>query len=121
MPEEYRLDRPTAVACPECGGGGSTENAGTLLQYRCHIGHVLTADTMLAAQFAALEVKLGGCMAMLNERAEICRNMIEAAQAGQDVSSLQVARREALERAEVIKRLLQSEWVETGCDYAERA
>ena len=120
MAEEYKLDRPEAVTCPECGGAVSTEKTGTLLQYRCHIGHVLTADTMLAAQFTVLEAKLGACLVALKERAEVCRNMIEAAAPGQDVASLQAARREALERAEVIKRLLESEWVETGRDYAKQ-
>src|SRR5262249_19740147 len=114
------LDRPEAVTCPECGGAVSTEKTGTLLQYRCHIGHVLTADTMLAAQFTVIEAKLGACMVVLKERAEACRNMIEAAAPGQDVASLQAALREALERAEVIKHLLESEWVETGRDYAKQ-
>src|SRR6266516_1337453 len=43
------------------------------------IGHVLTAETVLVAQFAQLEKKLGGAMARLNERAELCQQMTEDA------------------------------------------
>lgn len=120
MTQDYRLDRPTAVTCPDCGGALSTEKTGTLLQFRCHIGHVLTAETMLAAHFTVLEVKLAACMAALNERAELCRKMIEAAPHGEDAFSLEAARREALERAEVIKGLLESDWIETRREYAKQ-
>jgi two-component system chemotaxis response regulator CheB len=111
MSEEYRLDQPTALTCPECGGATATEKSGTLLQFRCHIGHLLTAETMLAAQFAAIEEKLGGCMAALNERAELCRLMMEALQSsGGNPAELAAVREEALERAQKMKEMLESEW-----------
>jgi chorismate mutase len=117
MSEQYNLDRPTGFACPECGGAMSAEHTGTLLQYRCHIGHVMTAETMLAAQFTMVEAKLAACLAALNERAEICRQMSEAAAAlGQDVETFNAARNEVFERAEVIKALLESEWIDTVRD-----
>jgi two-component system chemotaxis response regulator CheB len=118
MSAEYRLDQPTGFACPECGGAMKTQHAGTLLQFRCHIGHVLTAETMLAAQFTMLEAKLAACLAALNERAEICRRMIEELRAqGTDTSSLEAGRRQTLTRADAIKEMLQSEWVGTGREY----
>jgi two-component system chemotaxis response regulator CheB len=121
MSDDYRLDRPTALTCPECGGALQRQQDGTLLQFRCHIGHVLTAETMLAAQFDALEAKLGACLAALNERAELCRDMSEAARAqGQDGAMFEAARAEALDRAKVIKGLLESEWSETGRAYARQ-
>jgi two-component system, chemotaxis family, protein-glutamate methylesterase/glutaminase len=120
MTEGYTLDRPTGLSCPECGGVTAVEYTGTLLQFRCHIGHVLTAETMLVAQFMAVETKLAACLAALNERAELCRQMGEAAAAqGQDLTPFDAARQEALERAEVIKGLLESEWLATGRDYAK--
>jgi len=121
MSEEYRLDRPTALTCPECGGAMSTEHDGTLLRYRCHIGHVLTAETMLAAQFDVLEAKLAACLVALKERAELCRQMRESAsQQGRDTASLDAAHAQALERAEAVKALLQSEWNESGRLYARQ-
>jgi two-component system chemotaxis response regulator CheB len=111
MSDEYRLDRPAALTCPECGGAMSEEQSGSLLQFRCHIGHLLTAETMLAAQFAAIEERLGGCMAALKERAELCRLMMETLPKGDEsTAELAAAREEALERAGKIKELLESEW-----------
>lgn len=115
MNEEYTLDKPVALTCPECGGAMSTEHEGTLLQYRCHIGHVLTAETMLAAQFGVLEAKLAASLVALKERAELCRQMSEAARTqGRDTACLDSACAEALERAQVVKKLLESEWIEIG-------
>jgi two-component system chemotaxis response regulator CheB len=109
MSQHYRLDQPTAITCPDCGGALAPERNGTLLQFRCHIGHVLTAEVMLAAHFMVLEGKLAASLAALNERAELCRLMSEAA-AGPERASFEAARQEALERALVVKNLLESEW-----------
>jgi two-component system, chemotaxis family, protein-glutamate methylesterase/glutaminase len=109
MSDEYRLDRPTALTCPECGGAMQREESGTLLQFRCHIGHVLNAETMLAAQFAVLEARLAASLISLKERAELCRQMVEAKQ-GRDLAELELAEREAHERAKAIKSMLETEW-----------
>lgn len=47
-----------ALTCPECGGALKPEALGHLLPFRCHIGHTLVADTLLAAHFSILEGKL---------------------------------------------------------------
>jgi hypothetical protein len=121
MNDGYRLDQPTALTCPECGGALARQRDGTLVQFRCHIGHVLTAETMLAAQFNVLEAKLAACLVALNERAELCNELTENAQAqGHDTTAFRAARAEALERAKIIKELLESEWTETGRGYARQ-
>jgi len=115
MTEQYKLDRPSALTCPECGGATTAESTGTLLQFRCHIGHVLTAEAMLAAQFTMVEAKLAASLVALKERAELCRQMSDVASAqGQDAASHETAGKEALERAGLIKRLLESEWIATA-------
>ena len=121
MSDEYRLDKPTALTCPECGGAVARQQDGALLQFPCHIGHVLSGETMLAAQFDCLEVNLAACLRSLNERAELRREMSEAARAqGLESASFEVARVESLQRAKVIKDLLESEWIETGCAYGRQ-
>src|SRR5262249_32664439 len=78
---------------------------------------MLTAETTLVAQFTALEKKLAGSLALLNERAELCQQMGEDARKGGDGTSLfEAAAREALTRAEVIKKLLEDEWVQPLSD-----
>jgi two-component system, chemotaxis family, protein-glutamate methylesterase/glutaminase len=122
MSEEYSFEKPVALTCPECGGALRREQDGTMLQFRCHIGHVLTAETMLAAQFDGLEAKLAACFVALKERAELCLEMIEAARAGgQPSAPLETARAEAIDRAKVIKELLEKEWTVTGRAYARQS
>lgn len=113
MDEGYTLDRPSTLSCPDCGGAMSKENVGELIQYRCHIGHVLSGESMLDAQFSMLEYRLGGCMALLNERADLCRQLADTARAeGREDLLLEKAGKEALERAKAIRELLESEWVQ---------
>jgi two-component system chemotaxis response regulator CheB len=113
MPDGYVLDKPFSFVCPECGGVLRPEKVGGITRFRCHIGHVLTAETTLVAQFALLEARLGGCLALLNERAELCRQMAEDARLqGDGPGMLEAAAREALARAETIKKLLEDEWVQ---------
>jgi two-component system chemotaxis response regulator CheB len=121
MSDEYRLDKPTALTCPECGGAVARQQDGALLQFRCHIGHVLSGETMLAAQLDRLATKLAACLRDLNERAELCQQMCQAAGAqGQESASFEAARVESLQRAKVIKDLLESEWIETGRAYGRQ-
>jgi two-component system, chemotaxis family, protein-glutamate methylesterase/glutaminase len=111
MNDGYTLDRPQSLSCPDCGGTLSTHKVGGFRQYQCHIGHVFSTEVLLAAQFARLEERLGGALASLNERAELCRRMADAASKdGRDATSFQAAAAECLERAQTLRHLLQSEW-----------
>ncbi len=107
--EGYRLDQPTALTCPECGGALKPEYD-DLPRFRCHIGHVLAADTMLAAHFSILEGKLAAALMSLNERAELCRIMSEIGTI-EDRPLHEAARAQALERAKMLKDMLETEWV----------
>src|SRR5262249_43494169 len=113
MPEGYVLDKPLSLSCPECGGVLRQEQRAGIRQVRCHIGHVLSAETLLVAQFAVLEKKLAGAMAQLNERAELCQRMAEDARNRRDgANAFEAAAREALARAEILKKLLEDEWIQ---------
>ena len=110
MTEGYSLARPSALTCPECGGAMTEEKTGSLLQFRCHIGHLLTADAMLQAQFTILETKLAACLVALKERAELCQQIMGSV-ASRETGQLEAAQQQAVERAEIIKELLESEWI----------
>ena len=112
MPDGYVLDKPLSLSCPECGGVLRPDNRAGVRQFRCHIGHLLTAETTLVAQFTVLEKRLAGSLALLNERAELCQQMGEdARKQGDGTSQFEAAAREALTRAEIVKKLLEDEWV----------
>jgi two-component system chemotaxis response regulator CheB len=76
MSEEFVLDRPTALTCPECGGALAKVEGEPLPKYVCHIGHVLTGEAMLEAQAERIEATLTSGLAMLNERRELCRQIL---------------------------------------------
>ena len=114
---EYRLDDPIAVTCPDCGGALSRSELGTLTQFRCHIGHVYTAEVMVAAQFASLEWSLAAAMRSLSERGELCRQMADKAELAGDADGAlrwSEAMREAKERAGALRDLLEREWTHPG-------
>ena len=44
------LGKPSRFTCPECHGALWEIEDGSLLRYRCHVGHAYTADAVHAAQ-----------------------------------------------------------------------
>jgi two-component system chemotaxis response regulator CheB len=112
VPEAYTLEKPFSLSCPECGGVLQPDDQEGIRKYRCHIGHIMTGETVLAAQFDMLEIKLAGCLALLNERSELCARLAADARARDEAAALfEEARSEALARAETIMQMLQAEWV----------
>ncbi len=117
MTAEYKLDDPVAVTCPDCGGALLRTELGTLTQFRCHIGHVYTAEVMVAAQFAALEWDLEAAMRSLSERGELCRQMADKAGTAGDTdmaAQWAAAMREAKDRTGVMRELLGRAWMHPG-------
>ena len=74
--------REGVSGCPDCGGALRQSQLGTLKQFRCHIGHVYTAEVMLHRQFIAMEQSLETALRSMNERAELCRQMESLKQSG---------------------------------------
>ena len=124
MTAEYKHDRPVAVTCPDCGGALRRTELGTLTRFGCHIGHVYTAEVVVAAQFAALEGHVEAALRSLGERGELCRQMAEKCRTGGDgaaASRWDAATREADERTVPLRRLLEEEWTHpAGIDAAHR-
>ncbi len=113
MPTELPRERPVTLTCPECGGAMRRREVGTLLTFSCHIGHVLTADTMVAGQFLELDRALEMAFRRMNERGELCRQMAERARANGDeqvAGMWDAAQRQTHERTELIEQLLTESW-----------
>ena len=107
----YTSDQPIAVTCPDCGGALRRLQLGRLTQFRCHIGHVYTAEIMLAAQFLATEQSLGAAMRSLRERAELCRHMAQKTELEPGTASAwDTAMQEAFDQADTVRQLLEREW-----------
>jgi two-component system chemotaxis response regulator CheB len=113
MTAEFTLDQPVAITCPDCGGAMRQNQLGSLKQFRCHIGHVYTAEVMLNGQFKAMEQSIEAAMRSLNERMELCRQMAE--QAGPDHASAaqwRAAMDETREQTAPLRELLEHAWMQ---------
>ena len=104
MSEEYTLNQPTSLTCPECGGALAKVDGDAVPRYVCHIGHELTGEAMLEAQAKRVEWLLGGALAILNERRELCRQLMHDGIS--DTAGLDQTTKEATQRAEALRDLL---------------
>ena len=110
MTADYTHAQPVAITCPDCGGAVRRSELGSLTRFRCHIGHIYTAEVMMEAQAVAMERSLAAAMRALGERAELCRQMAERAQATEDLSALthwKAASGEARGQAIALQNLLE--------------
>jgi two-component system, chemotaxis family, protein-glutamate methylesterase/glutaminase len=104
MNDGYTLNRPAALACPECGGTLRVDRDGPVLRYVCHIGHVLTGEAMLVAAADRIEHQATGLLAMLNEQRELYRQLIEADEG--DRQHLEQLRSRTTRKAEIVRDFL---------------
>ncbi len=80
---DYAVQHPTAQApsglvCPECGGALWERKEDGVIQYRCHVGHALSMESMLDAQADALEMALWNAVRALRERAALFRRVADS-------------------------------------------
>jgi two-component system chemotaxis response regulator CheB len=114
MSDKYDLGRPVALTCPDCGGSVQETVVDSMPYYTCHIGHRYAAPNMDAGQFERMEYALAVALRSLNERVELCRRMAESSRAnGQTYATerWEDARREAEDRAVVLRRFLEQDWI----------
>lgn len=74
-----RPGRPSVFTCPECHGTLWEVDEGTILRFRCRIGHVYSPDSMLAAQTDSVDRALWAALRSLEERAALNRKMANRA------------------------------------------
>jgi two-component system chemotaxis response regulator CheB len=113
MEQDKALGTPVAQTCPECGGAMMQENLGNLTRFRCHIGHIMTAEVLAATQLDALENDIESVLRFLNERAHLCRDMADKSFANGNRASgekWQHAAEETAAREEAIHKLVRVAW-----------
>jgi two-component system chemotaxis response regulator CheB len=72
-PTEFELDevaRRTVFSCPECNGALWELEEG-VLQYRCHVGHMFSSESLKHAQGASIEQSLWSALRALKESAAL--------------------------------------------------
>jgi two-component system chemotaxis response regulator CheB len=116
MPEQDRpLSHPIAQTCPECGGAMREERQANLTRFRCHIGHIMTAEVMAAVQLEVLEKDLAVVLRTLNERVDLCRHLAEKHAARGDAATRDAwgqAGDEAGRRERTVRDLVEADWTD---------
>ena len=115
MAVDDQLGTPSRFTCPECHGALWEIDDGSLLRYRCHVGHGFTAEAMLATQAAQAEELMWSLLRAHQERAALARRMAEQERLRNrpDLArQLQDKARSYEEDAEVVRSLLRSDHTE---------
>jgi two-component system, chemotaxis family, protein-glutamate methylesterase/glutaminase len=107
MEKEFGL--PTSFVCPECNGPLWETKAGPSLQFRCHVGHAYSPDSLLADNADGLERALWSAVRTFDERAGLLRRLGQRKYQSESVGQNWKTQANEHERhAEVIRKLLQT-------------
>jgi two-component system chemotaxis response regulator CheB len=107
MEKEFGL--PTSFVCPECNGPLWETKAGPSLQFRCHVGHAYSPDSLLADHADGLERALWSAVRTFDERAGLLRRLRERKYHSESAGKNWEAKAKEHERhAEAIRKLLQT-------------
>ena len=68
---------PTGFICPECNGPLWETKTGRALQFRCHVGHAYSPDSLMADHADALERALWSAVRTFDEQAALLRRLGE--------------------------------------------
>jgi two-component system chemotaxis response regulator CheB len=114
MNNDEEFDRPLALACPECGGALRRIEHARMVEFRCHIRHVYTAEILCEAHFDLMEGTLRAAERIVNERAELCRQMAERATSegtAGEVHLWRAAEAQATDRAIGLRDFVEQDWI----------
>jgi two-component system chemotaxis response regulator CheB len=99
-----QVGRRSFFSCPECNGALWEMEEG-VLQYRCHVGHVFSAEALKAAQNGTIEQSLWSAVRALEESAELDQRLAGRAIEHQLKDAAARYRESANRKAEHIARL----------------
>jgi two-component system chemotaxis response regulator CheB len=98
---------PSALTCPECGGGLWELKEAKPLRYRCHTGHGFSARTLENAQAGMAEHALWSSVRALQEREILLRRLASVAEATGDAVQAEAGRVQAERVKAQVHALLQ--------------
>jgi len=104
-----RADRPSVLTCPECGGVLWELHNRELLEFRCHVGHLYSPESLDVAQAAHVESALWAAVRALVEKSVLGQRLANRAEVqGSPLSAqrFQSQAEDANRAAAVLRRLL---------------
>lgn len=75
LDSDNRPGKPSVYTCPDCHGTLWEMSDGSLLHYRCRVGHAYTVDSLVAAQAVDLEESLWVALRALEEHISLNRRL----------------------------------------------
>jgi two-component system chemotaxis response regulator CheB len=75
MAIEDKLGTLSPFTCPECHGALWEIDDGSMLRYRCHVGHAYSADAIVAAGSVEIDKMMEQLLRTHRERAALVRHM----------------------------------------------
>jgi two-component system chemotaxis response regulator CheB len=110
MELENKLGKLSPFTCPECNGALWEISDGSMLRYRCHVGHAFTAEAVLTGRAAEVDKMLEGLVRSHQEHAALARRMAKQERSLQNDSlaeQFEARAKEYEDDAEVVCRLAQ--------------
>jgi two-component system, chemotaxis family, protein-glutamate methylesterase/glutaminase len=106
---EKKFGLPTSFVCPECNGPLWETKAGPSLQFRCHVGHAYSPDSLLADHAKGLERALWSAVRTFDEGACLLGRLATRNYQSESIGKHWDAKAKEHEKhAEAIRKLLQS-------------
>jgi two-component system chemotaxis response regulator CheB len=105
---EEKLGDLSPFTCPDCGGALWEIRDGSMLRYRCHVGHAFTAESVLSASDAELDKTLEGLVRFHRERGALVRRLADYERSVQNDSlarQFDARAKEYDQDAELVRRL----------------
>lgn len=111
MRADDMLGSPSRFTCPECHGALWEIDDGSMLRFRCHVGHAFSADTVLASQGEEIDRLLGTLLRSHQERAALVSRMANHERANERhalADHLERRARDYEQGVQIMKKLLRS-------------
>ncbi|GAB2577738.1 chemotaxis protein CheB [Paractinoplanes abujensis] len=102
--ERRQPGRPAALSCPDCTGGMNIVESGAAVHYTCHIGHIWSPQSLVAAQQDKIEQGLWTALSILEEQARVYDDLAARGGTGLGVRHQRDAAEEIRGAADVIRK-----------------
>jgi hypothetical protein len=110
-----RREETAVFTCPDCGGVLWQGGEGSVLRFRCHVGHAFAPELLLSQKSEELETALWSSLRLLKEKATLTQQLANRARtSGNGKAAAQAAERIADQaklderHAQVIQELLEA-------------
>lgn len=106
---DEEVGKPSGYTCPECSGGLWEIDEGSLVRYRCRVGHAYSADSLVAAYGDSVEATLWAALRSLEENAAFAERLARRAESmGQTIAldRFKAQAQRAKEHARTLRNIL---------------